>query len=68
MYQAKSGIVEISDYGMRLAEMSRLPSDMLDSSWVALHSIKQKNGNGIESTGQRNSLHRRKLILQVRLG
>lgn len=66
LYQARSGVVEIEDYGMRLAEMSKLPQELLDTSWRVLGDIKRTNGQGIESSGLRTNLNRRKLILQVR--
>lgn len=65
-YRATSGIVEIEDYGMKLAERSGLPSELMGQAWDALNVIKRSQGDTLESSGIRATLHRRKQILQVK--
>jgi len=67
LYRATSGIVEIEDYGIRLAERSGLPGELMGFAWDALRVIKRTQGDTPESSGIRSTLQRRKLILQVSL-
>lgn len=66
LYRATSGTVEIEDYGMRLAERSGLPRELMEFAWNALEVIKRTQGDTAESSGIRSTLQRRKLILQVK--
>ena len=68
LYRATSGTVAIEDYGMRLAEKSGLPSELMRLSWDALRVIKRNQGDTPELSGIRSTLQRRKLILQVSQG
>lgn len=65
LYRATSGIVDIEDYGMKLADRIGLPRDLMNSAREALEIIKRSQGEGIESSGIRTSLQRRKLIFKV---
>lgn len=68
LYRATSGSVEIEDYGMRLAERSGLPRELMGFAWDALEVIKRTQGDDTpESSGIRSTLQRRKLILHVRM-
>lgn len=66
LYLATSGVVDIEDYGMKLAERSGLPLELMKLAKDALEIIKKTQGEGIESAGLRTSLQRRKMILKVK--
>ena len=65
LYKATSGVVDIEDYGMKLAIRVGLPTNLMESAFVGLEVMKRSQGDGIESSGLRKSLNRRKLILKV---
>ena len=65
LYRATSGVVGIEDYGMKLAEKCGLPKELMNSAWDVLEVIKRSQGDGIESSGIRTTLQRRKQILKV---
>ena len=66
LYRATSGIVDIEDYGMKLAERSGLPSELMRFAWDSLSVIKRAQGDTLETSGIRSTLQRRKMIVQVR--
>lgn len=66
LYRATAGVVEIEDYGMKLAERAGLPRELMGFAWDALSAIKRSQGDTLETSGIRSTLQRRKLILQVR--
>lgn len=65
LYRATSGVVDVEDYGMKLAESVGLPSELIISAQKTLEEIKRTSGNALESTGIRSTLQRRKLIFKV---
>lgn len=65
LYRATSGIVDIEDYGMKLAEKCALPKELMKSAWKSLAAIKRSQGEGLESSGVKRTLQRRKTIFKV---
>lgn len=64
-YRATAGTVSIPNYGIKIAEKMGLDREILNAAKRALQLLESAEGLGPEHQGVRNSLEKRKIILNV---
>lgn len=65
MYRATSGVVSMANYGIKMAELVGLDSTLIATAHRTVQLLEASEGRGIEHSGVRNALQKRRLILQT---
>ncbi len=64
-YRATNGVVSIANYGLKMAECVGLDSTLLAFSRRSIQLLESSEGLGLEHAGVRNSVQKRKMVLQI---
>ena len=64
-YRATNGAVSIPNYGIKMAECMGLDPSLLAFARRSVQLLESADGLGLEHAGIRNSLKKRKMVLQV---
>jgi DNA mismatch repair ATPase MutS len=65
VYRATNGTVSVTNYGIRMADSIGLDPSLLAFARRSLQLLESSEGMGLEHAGVRNSLQRRKSVLQI---